>query len=107
MRPSITKAPAPPSPGTAQPPAIDPDCYSYTAGPTTILTAFGPAPCQSAGIAVAGGATEVRIQPDRATITAHGAPGPRTISLPGRDPYVMNYTGPDPQTVTLPSGAGS
>ena len=85
--------------------AIDPDCYSYTESRTTIATAFGPAECRAAGIAVAGGAAEVRIQRDRATVTAHGAPGLRTIELPaawgGR--YLMDYAGSQPKTVTLNS----
>jgi hypothetical protein len=71
---------------------LDPDCYTYTAGATTILTAFGPAPCQAGAIAVTGGATEVRIQPDGATITADGAPGPRTVSLPDGQRYTMDYS---------------
>ena len=82
---------------------IDPDCHSFTQGTTAIVTAFGSAPCQAAGIAIAGGATEVRIQPDRATITAHGAPGPRRISLPGGGLHQVDYAGPDPRTVTLPT----
>jgi hypothetical protein len=81
--------------------AIDPDCYRFTQGSTTIVTAFGPAPCQAAGIAIQGGATEVRLDPGRATITAHSAPGPRSISLPSGGHYEMDYTGPDPRTVTL------
>jgi hypothetical protein len=84
---------------------MDPDCYTYTAGATTILTAFGPAPCQAAGAAIRGGSAEVRIQPDGATITAHGAPGARTISLPDNQRITMDYAGPDPKTVTLnPAG---
>ena len=66
--------------------ALDPDCYSYTQGATTILTAFGPAPCHAAGIAVEGGATEIRIQAGRTTITAHGPAGVRTVTLPGSPP---------------------
>ena len=91
---------------------IDPDCYSFTEGSTTIVTAFGSAPCQAAGITVEGGAAEVRLQPGRATITAHGAPGPRSLSLPGawtpappiaiRDGrYLLDYAGSEPITVTL------
>ena len=85
---------------------IDPDCYSFTDGPTTIVTAFGPAPCQAAGITVDGGAAEVRLQPDHATITAHGAPGPRTIGLPAAwgSRYQMDYAGPQPKSVTLNPG---
>jgi hypothetical protein len=83
--------------------AIDPDCYSFTEGSTTIVTAFGSAPCQAAGISVAGGATEVRIDRDRATITAHGAPGPRSISLPEGGRHRIDYAGPDSKTVTLPT----
>jgi hypothetical protein len=89
---------------------VDPYCYTYTEGATTIVTAFGPAPCQADGIAIQGGATEVRLQPDRATITAHGAPGRRTIGLPasygGR--YLMDYSGPQPKSVIRGAGrAGS
>jgi hypothetical protein len=81
--------------------AIDPDCYSFTEGSTTIVTAFGSAPCQAAGISVAGGATEVRIDRDRATITAHGKPGPRSISLPEGGRHQIDYVGPDSKTVNL------
>ena len=92
--------------------AIDPDCYNYTEGGVTIITAFGPARCQAAGITVEGGAAEIRLQPDRAAITAHGAPGPRIIGLPGSwvpvhsiavrgDHYLLDYAGSQPITVTL------
>jgi hypothetical protein len=49
------------------------------------------------------GAAEVRLQPDGATITAHGAPGQRTIGLPPsyRSPYHMDYAGPQPGSDTL------
>ncbi|MGD0362295.1 MAG: aryl-sulfate sulfotransferase, partial [Bryobacteraceae bacterium] len=89
---------------------IDPDCYTYNDTRSTIVTAFGATPCQSAGIAIAGGAAEVHIQPDRATITAHGAPGPRTISLPSSwgARRVIDYAGPQPKTVILhPVGRAS
>ena len=85
------------------PAAIDPDCYRFTQGSATIVTAFGPAPCQAAGIAIQGGATEVRLDPGHATVTAHGAPGPRSIALPSGEHYQMDYTGPAPKTVTLPT----
>ncbi len=91
---------------------VDPDCYSFTEGSTIIVTAFGSAPCHAAGIAVEGGAAEVRLQPGRATITAHGAPGPRSLSLPGAwipaapialraGRYLLDYAGSAPITVTL------
>jgi hypothetical protein len=81
---------------------LDPDCYSYTQGTTTILTAFGPAPCHAGGIGVAGGATEIRIQPDRTTITAHGSAGMRSITLPGSAPRSLDYKGGLPMTVIAP-----
>ena len=82
---------------------LDPNCYNFTQSTTTILTAFASAPCQSTALTISGGPTEVRLDPGSATITAHGAPGPRTIQLPAAygPPHVLDYAGPAPKSVTL------
>jgi hypothetical protein len=91
---------------------FDDHCYSYTDSQSTILTAYGQGLCKASGISIQGGSAEVRMENDRVGITAHGAPGLRTISLPGswnpkppitrqQSRYVVNYKGGGPETVAL------
>ena len=80
---------------------FDSHCYSFNDGPITMLTSFGTEPCESGGIAVQGGAAEIRIQPDGAAITAHGAAGVRRIALPGALPRFVDYQGGPPMTVII------
>ena len=94
---------------------LDPECYTLANGGKRIVTAFGAEGCQAAGIDVRGGPAEVIVEPEGAAIRVHGAPGPRSVALPGswapdlptafrngRDGrWLLDYTGPQPVTIHL------
>jgi hypothetical protein len=76
-------------------------CYNYTDGHTRILTSFGPQPCEAEGIREQGGPAEVRLEPGRAAITAHGPAGVRSVTFPGAQPRLIDYKGGPPVTVIV------
>jgi len=80
---------------------LDSQCYNYTDGHTRILTSFGPQPCEAEGIREQGGPAEVRLEPGRAAITAHGPAGVRSITLAGSQPRLIDYQGGPPVTVIV------
>jgi hypothetical protein len=84
---------------------FDNRCYSYRDVHTTMVTAFGSEKCESSGISIQGGPTEVAIGRHRATIAAHGSSGIRTVHLPGSPvPQVLDYAGGSTQIVILAPG---
>lgn len=81
--------------------SFDDRSYVYKDGERTVVAAFTSDPVRVNGIEVSGGPTEVVVEAQRVTITAHGASGTRHVALPSGDPYVLNYEGGDPLTVVL------
>jgi len=86
--------------------------YQFSDGDTTILTTFDSDPAQFAGITLAGGPTEVVVTNDEVTISASGAAGVRSITLPGSwiaprelawdgSTYQLAYAEGSPITFTL------
>jgi len=86
--------------------------YAYQSATQTILSTFGSQSATAYGIQISGGPAEVVISGGRVKITAHGAPGPRQIVLPGswtvvspitfsNGVYTFNYPGGGPVTVTM------
>lgn len=84
--------------GTAR---IGPDCYSFRSGTAEIVTAFGAQPCQSGAIEIRGGPTEVMADGGHVVVTAHGAPGVRTITAPGQLQRKFSYAGGHPEALLL------
>jgi hypothetical protein len=92
--------------------------YSYQDASQSALTAFGAGAASAYGMSAAGGPAEVVLSGNQVTITASGAAGLRTVTLPGSwaaDPtspgsssltfsggqWQLNYQGGGPLTVTL------
>ncbi len=91
---------------------FDEHCYSYTDAHGTILTSYGPDLCKASEASVQGGPTEVILEKTRATITAHGTAGLRTINIPGdwsatpplekrNGHWLLNYASGSSTTITL------
>ncbi len=80
---------------------FDGHCFTYTDGPSTVLTSFGPNLCKSSQMSIEGGPAEVAVNPQQVTITAHGAAGVRTINLHGRK-QLLNYAGGGLISLSLP-----
>jgi hypothetical protein len=57
--------------------------YAYAAQTRTALAAFAEARISANGLAIAGGPAETVMEGTTATVTVHGAPGTRTVTLPG------------------------
>jgi hypothetical protein len=79
----------------------------------TTLTTVTDAAAELDGIAIHGGPTEIVLTADRAVITAHGAPGPRRLRLPGRwsarapltrdgEDWILPHAGGTPTRIELP-----
>jgi len=86
--------------------------YQFSDGKRKILTTFDSDPAQFAGIALAGGPTELVLTDDEVKISASGAPGVRFITLPGSwvapsglatdgSTYQFDFQGGAPVTFTL------
>ena len=91
--------------------------YSYQDATQSVLTAFGSDPASGAGMTASGGPVEAVLTSTRVTLTAHGAAGVRTLTLPGNwqvDPanpnpavtfsngqWQLNYQGGAPLSVSL------
>lgn len=94
--------------------------YAYHDSQQTILTTFDTAPASGNNLSAAGGPVEVNMTSTQATITASGAAGTRTLTLPGRwhidatvphsglsfqsGHWVLSYSGGSPVTVHLLAG---
>jgi hypothetical protein len=81
--------------------SFDDRSYLYKDGERTVVATFTSELVRANGIEVSGGPTEVVLEAQRVTITAHGARGTRHIALPSGDPYVLNYEEGNPTTVVL------
>jgi hypothetical protein len=86
--------------------------YQFADGSRTLLTTFDAQLARFTGISVTGGATEVVLSGQAATITASGMKGARLITLAGSwsipsgvtkngSGYRLDYKGGDPITVVL------
>jgi len=91
---------------------IDNNIYAYNDGQRIIVTSYGSNTVNAFGVQISGGSTEVILSQGHVTITAHGAPGQRQITLPVSvspvapvqlqgGTYILNYTGPAPLQVTM------
>jgi hypothetical protein len=86
--------------------------YTFKDARRTIVTSFGAVPIAVERITIAGGPTEVIVEGNTATVTAHGERGRRTLTLPGAwvsasavsrtgSTYTLDYQDDRPLTVTL------
>ena len=86
--------------------------YQFSDGTRSILTTFDAQPAQFGGIVAAGGPTEVVLTESGVKISASGAAGTRSITLPGAwitppgitrngSAYTFDYQEGDPVTFTL------
>jgi hypothetical protein len=97
---------------------LGPTSYAFNGPNHKVLASFRTGRAESGELAVSGPPTEVVVDAQRATITAHGAKGVRRIQLPGKwrvdDPqaaaaglalvegqWQFDYPGGAPRTVTL------
>ncbi len=94
---------------------LAPSFYAFYSPRRQILATFDAAPAAGAGLRAEGGPVEIVVQDGEITLTAHGAPGVRTIALPGQwepqggvtglkpqgDRWLFDYAGPAPLSVKL------
>jgi hypothetical protein len=92
--------------------------YSFRSPLRHILATFSTEAVSGAGLRLAGGPTEVIVEPARTRLTVHGASGLRRVTLPGSwkvegtarggtqlvrrgEEWLFDYRGGQPQTFTL------
>jgi hypothetical protein len=72
--------------------------YVWRGPSSTSVASFGPGPASADGISISGGPTEVFVAGNEVTITAHGAPGMRSVRVPGGS-WDFDYPGGQPKTL--------
>jgi hypothetical protein len=92
--------------------------YAYQKAQKRVLVTFAEQRMEANGISATGGPVEVIVEPQRATITAHGKKGMRKLTLPGTwnitapkslsappvfkaGEWILDYQGESPATVIL------